>query len=179
MPRISPLLILPPVLFVALGLLFVGGLGRDNPDILPSALVGKPAPSLVLTPLGDMPLPEEDALRTGGVKLVNFWASWCAPCRAEHPNLEKMAADGITIYGVNYKDRSEAALAFLAELGNPFAAGGQDIPGRQGLEWGVYGVPETYVIDESGNIVLRFPGPITVRVMNDTILPAIKAASQN
>ena len=115
-------------------------------------------------------------MRDGTVKLVNYWASWCAPCRVEHPNLEKLARDGITIYGVNYKDKADNALNFLKELGNPYAALGADESGRMALDWGVYGVPETYVIDGKGNIVLRFAGPITERVMQTTILPAIEAA---
>jgi len=112
------------------------------------------------------------------VTLVNYWASWCAPCRVEHPNLEELAESGITIYGVNYKDKPGNALGFLEELGNPYAAMGADAQGRMALDWGVYGVPETYVIDGDGQIVLRFAGPITDRVMEKTILPAIEKARQ-
>ena len=118
-------------------------------------------------------------LRDGQVKLVNYWASWCAPCRAEHPNLEKLAQEGIPVYGINYKDKLANADAFLSELGDPYAAIGRDENGRMGLDWGVYGVPETYVIDGDGTIILRFAGPITQRVIESTIRPALeKAAAQ-
>jgi len=167
---------LVPVAAVAVILMFTFGLGRNNPDALPSTLQGQTAPVLETTPLGALPLILDSDIRTGGVKLVNFWASWCAPCRAEHPNLEALSAQGITILGVNYKDDPAKALNFLAELGSPYAAVGQDFTGRQAINWGVYGVPETFVIDGTGKILLRFPGPITQRVMRDTILPAIKGA---
>jgi cytochrome c biogenesis protein CcmG/thiol:disulfide interchange protein DsbE len=110
------------------------------------------------------------------VKLVNFWASWCAPCRVEHPKLEELAAEGLPIYGVNYKDEPDKALAFLAELGDPYAGIGADAGGRMGLDWGLYGVPETFVIDGDGTVVLRFAGPITQSVLDTTIRPAIEAA---
>ena len=110
--------------------------------------------------------------------MVNYWASWCGPCRAEHPNLELLASEGVTIYGANYKDKPAQALRFLEELGNPYAAIGADESGRMALNWGVYGVPETYVIDGDGNIVLRFAGPITQRALEATIRPAIEAARQ-
>jgi cytochrome c biogenesis protein CcmG/thiol:disulfide interchange protein DsbE len=143
---------------------------------LPTALAGRPAPAVQVTPLGEGPLLQDADLRGEGVKLVNYWASWCAPCRVEHPNLTGLAAEGVTIYGVNYKDKPANALGFLAELGNPYAAMGADESGRMALDWGVYGVPETYVIDAKGNIVLRFAGPITERVLESTIRPAIEAA---
>ncbi|OZO45542.1 hypothetical protein CGU37_28930 [Pseudomonas fluorescens] len=108
--------------------------------------------------------------------MVNFWASWCAPCRVEHPNLEALAEQGVTVYGVNYKDKPEAALKFLAELGNPYAAIGQDDTGRMGLNWGVYGVPETYVINGDGRIVMRHAGPITQRVIEGALGEAIAGA---
>lgn len=176
MPKISPMMVLPLVIFAGFaGLAFVG-LQRDNPNELPSALTGKTAPAVVVAPLGDEKSFNDNDLRDGTVKLVNYWASWCAPCRVEHPNLEKLAEDGLVIYGVNYKDKPDNALNFLKELGNPYAALGADATGRMALDWGVYGVPETYVIDGKGNIVLRFAGPITERVMQSTILPAIEAA---
>ncbi len=176
MARLSPLMLAPLVIFAGFAGLALVGLQRENPNELPSALAGKPAPAVEITPLGDQGIFADADLRDGKVKLVNFWASWCAPCRVEHPNLEKLAADGVTIYGVNYKDKPGNALGFLEELGNPFAALGADAQGRMALNWGVYGVPETYVIDGKGNIVLRFAGPITQRVMDSTILPAIAAA---
>ncbi len=168
---------LPPLAFAGLAALFIMGMNREDPDTLPSALSGKPAPAVQVTPLGDGAVFGDAELRVPGVKLVNFFASWCAPCRVEHPFLEQLAAEGITIYGVNYKDRAEDALGFLGELGNPYTAIGQD-QGRMALDWGVYGVPETYVIDGDGQIVLRFAGPITAQELERQIRPAIAEALQ-
>lgn len=174
MAKISPLIVVPPLAFLGLAFLFMSGLGRD--DSLPSALEGQTAPVLSVSQLGDLELATDAALRKSGVKLVNFWASWCAPCRVEHSNLEELRDLGVPIYGINYKDKAANALGFLAELGDPYAAVGQDSEGRQAINWGVYGVPETFVVDSKGVIILRFPGPITDRVLADTILPALKAA---
>lgn len=176
MPKIPLLALLPPLIFASITGLFYFGMKRDNPNSLPSTMIGRTAPALTITPLGDSKLPTVEGLQTGSVKLVNFWASWCGPCRAEHPNLEEMAANGIEIIGINYKDQPDNALGFLAELGNPFAEIGADATGRTGIEWGVYGVPETFILDSEGTILYRHPGPITARVMNEKILPAIAAA---
>lgn len=176
MAKIPLLALLPPVIFASLAGLFYFGMMRDDPNALPSTMIGRTAPALTLTPLGDSEMPTVEGLQSGGVKLVNFWASWCGPCRAEHPNLEEMAANGIQIVGINYKDQPDNALGFLAELGNPFTEIGADGTGRTGIEWGVYGVPETFVLDGKGQILYRHPGPITARVMNEKILPAIAAA---
>ena len=176
MAKISPLMIAPPAIFAGLAALFFFGMQRENPDELPSTMTGKPAPVVQVTPLADKPTFTDAELRSGGVKLLNYWASWCAPCRVEHPMLEDLADQGITIYGVNYKDKPGNALRFLAELGDPYAGIGADESGRMALEWGVYGVPETYVIDGKGNIVLRFAGPITERVLESQIMPAIEKA---
>ncbi len=176
MARISPLMVAPPLIFAGLAALFLAGMFREDPDRLPSTLEGRSAPALLVEPLKG-PVPDAAALREPGVKLVNFWASWCAPCRIEHPNLQALADEGVAIHGINYKDQPEAALGFLAELGNPFAALGADVSGRTALDWGVYGVPETYVIDGEGTILLRFPGPLTDRVMRETIRPAMEAVA--
>ena len=109
-----------------------------------------------------------------GPKIVNFWASWCAPCRVEHPQLMQLAEEGIPVFGVNYKDDPVKAANFLIELGDPYSAIGADEEGRVGLEWGVYGVPETYVIDGDGNVVLRFAGPVTDTVLEARIRPALE-----
>lgn len=177
MAKISPMMIAPPAIFAGLALMFFLGLGRE--DQLPSARQGQPAPSVAMVALGNAPMFDDAALRDGKVKLVNYWASWCAPCRVEHPNLEAMAAQGITLYGVNYKDKPEHAIGFLEEVGNPYSAMGADAKGRMALDWGVYGVPETYVIDGNGVIVLRFAGPITASILAKTIMPAIEAAKGN
>ncbi|KGM47982.1 DsbE family thiol:disulfide interchange protein [Pseudooceanicola atlanticus] len=176
MAKVSPLMILPPAIFAGLAAAFYIGLQRDDPDQLPSALAGKEAPAVELSALGDLPGFDDATLRDGEVKLVNFWASWCAPCRVEHPNLEALAEDGLAVYGVNYKDAPDKALGFLEELGNPYAAVGADPQGRMALNWGLYGVPETYVIDGDGNIVLRFAGPVTQRVIENTLGPALAEA---
>lgn len=174
--RIPPLMVLPPLIFAALALMFYIGLNRDDPNALPSARIGQQAPPVVLTQLGEGPPFTDATLRQPGLKLVNIWASWCGPCRAEHPTLEALAAEGLPIYGVNYKDEPFKALAFLAELGNPYTAIGADVAGRMSIDWGAYGVPETFLIDGNGTILLRFAGPITSRSLKDTVRPALTAA---
>jgi len=175
----NPLILLPPIIFLGLAGIFYFGLTRENPDELPSQFVGQPAPPLALTELGENgPAPTDADLRAPGVKLVNFWASWCGPCRVEHPTLQKMADAGIPIFGVNYKDTDVNAQRFLDELGNPFAMIGVDGTGRTGINWGIYGVPETFVINGDGIVVLRFPGPITSRVFESRIGPAIAQARE-
>lgn len=176
MARISPLMIAPPAIFAAFALLAGIGMFREDKDALPSAREGQPAPPVVLTELpGKTPFTDTD-LRDGKVKLVNYWASWCAPCRVEHPHLEALADEGLPIYGINYKDDPANALGFLNELGDPYAAIGADASGRMALDWGVYGVPETYVIDGDGTIILRFAGPVTARVVETTLRPALQKA---
>ncbi|SDN35918.1 cytochrome c biogenesis protein CcmG, thiol:disulfide interchange protein DsbE [Lutimaribacter pacificus] len=173
------MMVAPPLIFAALAVMFYVGMSREDPNQLPTALAGKEAPAVAVTPLGDKTPFTDAELRAGEVTLVNYWASWCAPCRVEHPNLEKLAAQGLTIYGVNYKDKPENALKFLAELGDPYAATGADAEGRMALNWGVYGVPETYVIDGNGVIVARHAGPVTQRVIDEMLMPAIERARGN
>ena len=171
---VKPLMILPPVAFAGLALAFWMGM-QNGDQALPSTMEGRAAPEVSVTPLGSGSLLTQSDLTAPGVKLVNFWASWCQPCRVEHPMLEKLAAEGVVIYGVNYKDRPEAALGLLAELGNPYAKIAAD-SGGMALNWGVYGVPETYVIDGKGMVVLRWAGPITADVLERVIRPAMAAA---
>ena len=167
-------LLLPPLIFLGLGTMFYVGLQRDNPNALPSQFMGRAAPALNLTDLRDDPAPVDADLRTGEVQLVNFWASWCAPCRAEAPMLEKMASEmGISIIGINYKDQPAQAKSFLAQYGDPFVSIGADFTGRNAIEWGVTGVPETFVVDGNGIILLRYSGPITTSVLQKRILPLL------
>ncbi len=176
MARVSPLMILPPLIFAGLAAMFYLGMQRDDPDGLPSVRIGRETPPVVLTALGPGAPFDDAALRAPGVKIVNYWASWCAPCRVEHPHLMALAAEGLPVYGINYKDDPEKALAFLAELGNPYAAMGADASGRTAIDWGVYGVPETYVIDGNGTVLHRLAGPITSMSLENQIRPAIEAA---
>lgn len=171
------LMFVPPVAFAALAAMFWLGMQREDPEALPSAMIGRAAPAVQVVPLGDLPVFDAATLTAPGVKLVNFWASWCAPCRAEHPQLEALRAEGVVIHGVNYKDDPVKAEAFLAELGNPYATIGADA-GRMALDWGLYGVPETFVIDGAGKVVLRFAGPITAQELERLIRPAMAKAAQ-
>ena len=156
---------------------FVLGLKRGgDSQTLPSALLDKPVPEFTLGPLDpDAQGLSTADLRAPGVKLLNVWASWCGPCRTEHPYIETLAAEGVTIHGLNYKDAPENAQAFLDELGNPYTLIGADTSGRAGIEFGVYGVPETFVINGRGEIVYKHVGPIVSRNI-ETLRAAIRAA---
>lgn len=177
MAKMNPLMLAPPLIFAGLAMILWIGMMRKDPDQLPSALIGKQAPAVDVVPLGDKPVLTDADLRAGQITMVNFWASWCAPCRVEHPNLTDLAARGFQIYGVNYKDTDAKALKFMGELGDPYTAIGADPQGKMALNWGAYGVPETFVIDGTGKIILRHAGPITQRVIEQTILPAIEEAT--
>jgi cytochrome c biogenesis protein CcmG, thiol:disulfide interchange protein DsbE len=172
---VKPLMILPPVAFAGLALAFWMGM-QNGDQALPSTMEGRLAPEVSVTPLGSGAQVTQADLMAPGVKLVNFWASWCQPCRVEHPMLEQLASEGVVIHGINYKDKPDAALGFLAEMGNPYAKIGAD-SGRMALNWGVYGVPETYVIDGAGKVVLRWAGPITADVLESAIRPAMAEAA--
>ncbi len=176
--RIPLLALLPPVIFAALAGLFWGGMFRADPDALPSTLVGQAAPAVEVTPLPGLVPFTRALLDAPGPKIVNFWASWCAPCRVEHPQLMALQAEGLAIYGVNYKDDPIKARAFLTELGDPFEGVGADDAGRMALEWGVYGVPETFVLDSDGTVLLRFAGPVTDVILEKRIRPALAAAGE-
>lgn len=171
-------MLLPPLAFAGLAGLFLWGMDRTAPDQLPSMLVGRQAGPVEVTALGDLPLLTAADLTDGRVKIVNFWASWCGPCRAEHPNLKALADEGVTILGVNYKDAPADALGFLADLGSPYARVGADPSGRMGIDWGIYGVPESFVVDGAGKVILRFPGPLTRDVIDSQIRPALQAAAK-
>ena len=171
------LMAVPPLVFLVFAAIAYVGLHRENPEELPSALVGKPAPDISrLVALGSGAVPTDADLQAPGVKLVNFWASWCGPCRAEHPYLSSLAEQGVPVIGVNYKDAADNAQGFLAEMGNPYKLIGADTTGRTALDWGIYGVPETFVIDSQGKILLRFPGPLDPMTIEKRIKPAIAAA---
>ena len=172
----------PLIVFLALGTVFGGFLiaktffGYDR-DALPSTLIGRPAPAMDLPPLFEgRPGLTAAALQAPGVKVVNVWASWCAPCRAEHPFLIDLKNAGVTVYGINHRDDPDNAKGFLAALGDPFDAIGTDRNGRASVEWGVYGVPETFVVDGQGRIVYKHVGPINPGELESRIWPAIRQA---
>jgi len=172
MTKIKPLYLLPPLIFIGLAVMMFIGLQRENPNELPSQMIGRDAPKLTLEQLADLPQLTADDLTTDGIKIVNFWASWCAPCRVEHPNILQLADMGIPVHGVNYKDKTNQAMQFLTSLKNPYTKIGTDA-GRTGLDWGLYGVPETFIIDGNGKVLLRHAGPVTQRVMSEQILPLL------
>jgi len=146
---------------------------------IPSALIGKKAPSLALPPLEGSNTPAlTDAAITGKLTLVNVFASWCVPCRQEHPFLKQLAADSrLTIVGINYKDRNDNALRFLGELGNPYKAIGVDPNGKAAIDWGVYGIPESYLVGPDGTILYKRVGPFDERSLTQELMPAIEKAS--
>ncbi|CAN7522793.1 DsbE family thiol:disulfide interchange protein [Neorhizobium sp. LjRoot104] len=151
--------------------------GRDV-SAIPSALIGKKAPSLALPPLeGSNTAALTTAAIAGKLTLVNVFASWCVPCRQEHPILKELANDSrLTIVGINYKDRNDNALRFLGELGNPYKAIGIDPNGKAAIDWGVYGIPESYLVAPDGTILYKRVGPFDARSLAQDLLPAIEKA---
>ncbi|MFT8244226.1 DsbE family thiol:disulfide interchange protein [Roseomonas sp. BN140053] len=182
MSRRRALLLLPLGLTAAAGAGFYGMLrglrdGSYDPTGVPSALLGQPVPTLPLTEVAGLdipPLPIEQLRAPGRPVLVNFWASWCVPCTIEHPQLMALARDGVPVLGINYKDKPADAAGFLARRGNPYARLGADATGRVGIEWGVYGVPETYLLDGRGVIRWRWAGPVTPEVVTRDLQPLLR-----
>ena len=170
--RMRFIFMLPVIIFGALALVFLVRLYGGDPSVVPSVLINKPAPEFSLAPLeglrndsGQLPgLTRADLVAAEGdgrVSIVNVWASWCVPCRDEHPVLMELAKDDqLRVFGINYKDRPENARRFLGALGNPYQAVGVDENGRSAIDWGVYGVPETFIIDRNGVIRHKHIGPI-------------------
>jgi len=165
---------LPLAVFGLLAAAFYWGLW-NNDDRLPSTLIGKPVPEFALPPIEGRQDGLSSADLQGQVSLVNVWASWCVPCRTENPLLVELAKAGtVPIYGINYKDDPEEALAFLEELGDPFTRIGADRSGRAAIDWGVYGLPETFVIDAEGRIAYKHVGPFDRRALEDDIVPVVR-----
>jgi len=167
----------PLVALIALIVLFATNIDRD-PQFIPSALINKPVPKFSLPPIDDeidSPGFDQDDF-AGQVTVVNVFASWCIPCRDEHPLLMQLAAEGTIIYGINQKDAPENARSFLSDLGNPYTRIGADINGRASIEWGVYGVPETFVVNPQGIITYKHTGPLSPNSLETSLKPAIAAA---
>jgi cytochrome c biogenesis protein CcmG, thiol:disulfide interchange protein DsbE len=181
--RRNVLVFLPLLAFAALAALFFYRLGAGDPSRLPSALIGHPMPSTDLPPLPGLerdgkPVPGlTNATFEGAVTLVNVWASWCVPCHDEVPFLEQLSKDKrIQLVGINYKDAPDNARRFLNRYGNPFAATGRDETGRTSIDWGVYGVPETFLVGRDGRISYKLIGPITAENLTRTLKPEIEKA---
>ncbi len=167
--------LLPLLIFLGLAAVLWVGLGL-KPREVPTVMIGRAVPEFDLPPLdGRTQGLASAALRAPGVKIVNVFASWCVPCRVEHPQLSALKnLPGIALYGINYKDNVADARAFLDGLGDPFAAIGYDRSGRVSIDWGVYGVPETYVVDGDGKIVYRHVGPISDDDLKTKFTPLIE-----
>jgi cytochrome c biogenesis protein CcmG/thiol:disulfide interchange protein DsbE len=170
--RLSWRYLLPLLVLGLLLVLFGIGL-RHDPRLVPSPLVGKPAPEFRLPRLDAPAKTLGTADLAGHVSLLNVWASWCVACRVEHPQLMQLARSGHALYGLNYKDERDAAMAWLAHHGNPFTASAVDQDGRVGIEFGVYGVPETFVLDAHGVIRYKHIGPVDEAALRDRILPLL------
>jgi cytochrome c biogenesis protein CcmG/thiol:disulfide interchange protein DsbE len=178
------LLLIPLLAFMALAALFLFRLGAGDPNRIPSALIGRPVPQSELPGVEGLLLRDgqkmpglSPALFAGQVTLVNVWASWCVPCHDEAPLLERLAQDGrFQIVGINYKDQPDNARRFIGRYGNPFVAVGADPNGRAAIDWGVYGVPETFVVGRDGRIAYKLVGPITEDNLAAVLMPAIETA---
>jgi cytochrome c biogenesis protein CcmG/thiol:disulfide interchange protein DsbE len=171
----SVLFILPLALLAGLVAVFALTIDRDS-SLVRSVLIDKPVPQFTLAPVEGLDSPGFSAADlTGAPTLVNVFASWCVPCRDEHPLLEKIKAEtGIRLFGINHSDAPENARAFLAELGNPYDAVGADRDRRVSIDWGVYGVPETFLVNAEGVIVFKHVGPLTPETIASQLLPALE-----
>lgn len=175
------LALVPLIVLGGLVGVFATQMGRDT-SYVPSALINQPVPQFDLAPVEGLDLEgfSSTDLENNGVTVVNVFASWCVPCRDEHPFLMDLAArEGIEIFGINYDDPADNARAFLRELGNPFSRVGADRDRRVGIEWGVYGVPETFIVNAEGIITFKHVGPITAQSYEERLLPAIAEAGEH
>lgn len=174
-----PLLVFAGFAAVAAKMLYEQDVNGLDVSAIPSALIGTKAPSLALPPLEGANVPAlTDAAIKGKLTLVNVFASWCVPCRQEHPMLKELSKDErLNIVGINYKDKSDNALRFLGELGNPYAAIGIDPNGKAAIDWGVYGIPETYLVGPDGTIIYKKVGPIDTATYDRELIPAIEKAA--
>jgi cytochrome c biogenesis protein CcmG/thiol:disulfide interchange protein DsbE len=182
--RRRALVLVPLAVFLVLAAVFFVRLetGGDS-SVVPSALIGSPAPAFALAPLEGLTrdnasvpgLARADLI--GKLTLVNIWASWCVPCRAEHPVLTELARDDrLRVVGINYKDNPENARRFLGQLGNPYAAIGTDTTGRSAIDWGVYGVPESFLVGADGTILFKWVGPLSPEIVAGRLMPEIEKA---
>jgi len=177
--HLRPVMLLPLVLFLALAAIFLMRLeSGTGPDTVPSVLIGKPAPDFALPALDGVGVPGlSRADLDGHLTLVNIFASWCVPCRQEHPVLAQLAKDSrIRLVGIDYKDKPDNVRAFLGEMGNPYAAIGVDEAGRTFIDWGAYGVPETYLVGADGIIRKKYIGPLTDEAVAKDLMPEIAKA---
>jgi len=173
----AALVLLPLLLLGALVAVFALSMDRD-PSLVRSVLIDKPAPQFTLPAVAGTGVPGFDtAALKGAVTVVNVFASWCVPCRAEHPVLEALKTRSpVRLYGINQRDAPENAAAFLRDLGNPYDAIGADANGRVSIDWGVYGVPETFVVNAEGIIIFKHVGPLDAADLEQRLVPAIAAA---
>lgn len=168
--------LIPFIAFGFLVLLFWAGLSQD-PTVVPSPFIGKPAPVFSLTQLGQPELTVSDADLRGRISLLNVWATWCVGCRQEHETLMQIAASsGVPIFGLNWKDDANEALLWLERLGDPYVATGFDADGRAAIDWGVYGAPETFLIDADGTVLYKHIAPLTMEIWETDFVPRIVAA---
>ncbi|MBC6405503.1 MAG: DsbE family thiol:disulfide interchange protein [Rhodospirillales bacterium] len=174
----SILFLLPTLIFMAAAAVFFLGLDpKRDPTAIPSPLIDRAAPAVTLPPLPGLDLPgiDPDLLKGSPVTVVNLWASWCAPCRIEHPQLMALSEDpDVRMLGIDYRDRADKGLAMLQELGNPFDAVGFDPQGRAAIDWGITGVPETFFLDSDGRVRFRHRGPIDERLLEKIIRPKLE-----
>lgn len=166
-------LVLPLGAVLGLVALFAAAL-RQDPHTLPSALVGRPAPAIAAPLLHDAQAQFDSRSLQGRVWVLNVWASWCESCRTEHDNIKALAAEGVPVYGLNYKDTASSARAWLARWGDPYQASMLDGDGRLGMEYGVYGVPETFIIDAEGRVRYRHAGPLTEEALRMHVRPLLQ-----
>jgi cytochrome c biogenesis protein CcmG/thiol:disulfide interchange protein DsbE len=176
---VAPLILFGALAAVLGAYLYQVGPGGKSISELPSALIDRPVPDFSLPGLDGAGVPGLATADLGGhVALINVFASWCLPCKAEHPVLAALAKDGVAIYGINYKDKAQDARAWLAQLGNPYRRIGVDATGRTAIDWGVYGVPETFVVDAKGRIRYRHVGPIMPFQLDEIIRPLLKEVAR-